>query len=210
MRKGKRQLFPAGTRRLFFYEKILHNFLLSGIIILSALGVFSGAFGTQTAPANTEYLRIHIRANSNEGEDQAVKYLVRDAVVAYLTPIVAETETREEAEAALDDCLPGLVRTAEQVLEKTDFSTGRARRSGKRSSPPACTESIRWKPGCIARSSYPWVRVRGIIGGASSIRPCVLRANRAIPLSIGAKSSKLSAAGRKITDQSFLFYRHAP
>ena len=105
-------------------KKFCITFLLSGIIILSALGVFSGAFGTQTAPANTEYLRIHIRANSNEGEDQAVKYLVRDAVVAYLTPIVAEAETREEAEAALDDCLPGLVKTAEQVLEKNGFFYG--------------------------------------------------------------------------------------
>ncbi len=46
---------------------------------------------------NTEYLRIHIRANSNSEEDQNVKYVVKEAVVNYLTPIVADCKTKSEA-----------------------------------------------------------------------------------------------------------------
>ena len=67
----------------FFMKKFCITFLLSGIIILSAIGFGTGILGSgSTANTNTEYLRIHIRANSNDGEDQAVKYMVRDAVVA--------------------------------------------------------------------------------------------------------------------------------
>ena len=75
-------------------KKFCITFLMSGIIILSAIGLCMGGFGG-SASANTEYLRIHIRANSNSGEDQAVKYIVRDAVVEFLTPLVAEAETKE-------------------------------------------------------------------------------------------------------------------
>ena len=35
-----------------------------------------------------EYLRLHIRANSNSQADQDVKYEVRDAVINYLTQVL--------------------------------------------------------------------------------------------------------------------------
>ena len=62
-------------------------FLLSIIISLTALG-FSSEFAGSNSDTSA-YLRIHIRADSNEAEAQAVKYLVRDGIVEYLTPIVA-------------------------------------------------------------------------------------------------------------------------
>ena len=37
-----------------------------------------------------DFLRIHIRADSNLHEAQAVKYLVKDALVKYLVPLVAK------------------------------------------------------------------------------------------------------------------------
>ena len=70
-------------------------FLTLVIITLTALG-FSGVFPSATVGAENEYLRIHIRADSNDGSAQAVKYLVRDDVVDYLTPLVAEYETKEK------------------------------------------------------------------------------------------------------------------
>ncbi len=106
-------------------KKFCITFLLSGIIILSAVGFFSGAFGgAGSVNPDTEYLRIHIRANSDSGEDQAVKYLVRDAVVEYLTPVVADAETRGEAEKVLKGCLAGIERAAEEVLRANGFSYG--------------------------------------------------------------------------------------
>ncbi|MBR2904165.1 MAG: stage II sporulation protein R, partial [Clostridia bacterium] len=59
-------------------RKICIIFLTSIIIILSAVGVCAPKQTSQT-----QYLRIHIRANSNSQRDQSVKYKVRDEVVEY-------------------------------------------------------------------------------------------------------------------------------
>ena len=56
--------------------------LLFGLVF-----TFGNAEGGAEDPAS--YLRLHVRANSDSEEDQAVKYLVRDALVEYLTPLVA-------------------------------------------------------------------------------------------------------------------------
>ncbi len=93
-------------------------FLLSLIIGITAFGFFSNE-----APmsANTEFLRIHIRADSNEADAQAVKYQVRDAVVEYLTPLVAECRTREQATAGLEERLNALSAVATRVLREQGF-----------------------------------------------------------------------------------------
>ena len=67
-----------------------------GILIIIALIVFSAGKGEQKA--DTEYLRIHIRANSNDEKDQSVKYEIKDMVVAYFTPLVENVTTKAEAE----------------------------------------------------------------------------------------------------------------
>lgn len=117
--------FLSEIRRLFFIEKILHNFFNVRHNNSTAIGFGTGIFGSGNAgSANTEYLRIHIRANSNGGEDQAVKYMVRDAVVEYLTPIAAEAETREEAMNLMNANLSGIERVAESVLREQGFTYG--------------------------------------------------------------------------------------
>ena len=97
-------------------------FLLSIIISLTALG-FSGGLGGSDRATN-EYLRIHIRADSNEREAQAVKYLVRDGIVEYLTPIVACCETKTEAINGVGARLDGIEKKAEQILSQNGFSYG--------------------------------------------------------------------------------------
>ncbi len=72
--------------------------LVSCIIALTAFGLISEKSGGQVCD---EYIRIHIRADSDDGDAQAVKYLVRDAVVEWLSPLVAECESFAEAETRL-------------------------------------------------------------------------------------------------------------
>ncbi|MBQ8427894.1 MAG: stage II sporulation protein R [Clostridia bacterium] len=98
-------------------KKICIIFLTSIIIILSAVGICQPQ---QTA--QTEYLRIHIRANSNSQEDQTVKYKVRDAVVEYLTPYVAASETLAEAEKTVYSQLDGVTAVACKTLINEGFS----------------------------------------------------------------------------------------
>ena len=107
-------------------------FLLSIIISLTAVGF--GVLPQNEAPMyelntkteeNTgEYLRIHIRADSNEDEAQAVKYKVRDRVVEYLTPLVAECRTKEEAMKTMRRALTDIEEVASAVLKENGFSYG--------------------------------------------------------------------------------------
>lgn len=100
-------------------KKICILFLAFLIIALSAIGL---AASKQEAEPETEYLRIHIRADSNLEKDQSVKYLVKDAVVELLTPYLAECDTREKAEKTLTKVLPEIERAANAVLERNGFS----------------------------------------------------------------------------------------
>ncbi len=100
-------------------KKICILFLAFLIIALSAIGL---AVQNSESEPETEYLRIHIRADSNLEKDQSVKYLVKDAVVELLTPYLAECDTREKAEKTLTNVLPEIERAANAVLDRNGFS----------------------------------------------------------------------------------------
>ena len=74
-----------------------------------------------TQRENNQYLRIHIRANSNSQADQAVKYLVKDAVVDALIPLLSEIESFEEAKNCIENNFLMIERVANYVLEKEGF-----------------------------------------------------------------------------------------
>ena len=94
-------------------RKIGIIFLLSCIISVTAIGVFFRKSGGQV---QGEYIRIHVRADSDEPQAQAVKYLVRDALVAALTPVVAECESYGEAARTLKEKEGALPEIAAQTL----------------------------------------------------------------------------------------------
>ena len=98
-------------------KKVCISFLIIAIIILSVEGLHLSSSRT-----HTEYLRIHIRANSNAEIDQSVKYLVKDAVVKYLTPFVAECKTKSQAENMLGQRLSYINAVADGVLTLNGFN----------------------------------------------------------------------------------------
>lgn len=57
-------------------------------------------------------LRLHVIAASDAPEEQAQKLLVRDAVLAYLRPLLADAADRAEAEERLFGDLDGVARAA--------------------------------------------------------------------------------------------------
>lgn len=91
-----------------------------GIICLALVGIV--AFFGAPAETNNEYLRIHIRANSNTAVDQAVKYQVKDAVVDFMIPLLATCETKAESIKTVEQNLDGIERVAESVLRENGFS----------------------------------------------------------------------------------------
>ncbi len=115
-------------------------FLSFVIIIVTAVGfsggMSNGALSAQTPsgsagqtlkaaqPQATDYLRIHIRADSNEEKAQAVKYEVRDRIVEYLTPVVANCDSKAQALKEIEGRLPKLEELAGEVLQEEGFIYG--------------------------------------------------------------------------------------
>lgn len=94
------------------------------IIIVALVLILGGlmTFGILNNKETSEYLRIHIRANSNSEIDQNVKYLVKDAVVQIMIPFLSECETKSEAETIILKNFDLIEKTANQVLAVNGFS----------------------------------------------------------------------------------------
>ncbi len=92
-------------------------------VAIAAIAFWCGGF-SDMGSANDAYLRIHIRADSNEAEAQAVKYKVRDAVVKFLTPVVADCGTKDAAMKKIAEKLGEIEETAESVLAANGYGYG--------------------------------------------------------------------------------------
>ena len=62
-------------------------------------------------------IRLHVVANSDSSEDQAVKLQVRDAIVSYLQPIAAKCSNKEQAMAYIRENLDSLQNVANNALQ---------------------------------------------------------------------------------------------
>ena len=109
------------------------------IALLIGLAVFltSGALALRTQDELADkVVRLHVLANSDSGEDQALKLQVRDVVLERATAILEQSADRREAESCLRGQLLELERiAAEEIaaegydypvtvnLENTDFPT---------------------------------------------------------------------------------------
>ena len=99
---------------------------------LAVIFVCAIAFGTvfavnslsAKASADTDYLRIHVRANSNSAEDQRVKYEVKDEVVKYITPFVADCVTKEKAMKVMSGILPQIEDVCKKALKERGYNYG--------------------------------------------------------------------------------------
>ena len=63
-------------------------------------------------------IRLHVVANSDSTEDQAVKVQVKDAIVSYLQPIVEKMPDKEQAMAYIQENLATLQTLSNNVLNK--------------------------------------------------------------------------------------------
>lgn len=79
-------------------------------------------FGEKKQGQNTAYLRIHIRANSNLEQDQNIKYKVKDAIVAYLSPRLEGGKTIEQAKQIVKAELLNLETISNKVLGENNYT----------------------------------------------------------------------------------------
>ncbi len=94
------------------------------IILLLFLAAFlaSGAMALQTGQAlSDKVVRLHVLANSDSEEDQALKLKVRDRLLAYAEPILEGAADRREAEALLRRRLRELEDIAAQEIRANGY-----------------------------------------------------------------------------------------
>lgn len=72
------------------------------LMVAAALFLMSGALALQTQDQLADkVVRLHVLANSDSEEDQALKLRVRDRVLERATELLEQSENRQEAEALL-------------------------------------------------------------------------------------------------------------
>lgn len=96
---------------------------LFAIFFLILVGGIIAVFGsTYKQKENSNgYLRIHIRANSNEKVDQDVKYVIKDKIVEFLTPVISRCETKKDFIDALQKNLNNICCIANEILAQNNF-----------------------------------------------------------------------------------------
>ena len=104
------------TRRTL---RIVELALLLGTAVFLLTGAW--ALNTQRDLAD-RVVRLHVLANSDSEEDQALKLLVRDVVLERATALLEQTESRAEAEALLRESLPELETIAEETVRANGYS----------------------------------------------------------------------------------------
>jgi stage II sporulation protein R len=103
-------------------RKIIYGVIAVFFAVLVVLALLPAE--AQDAEARYGYIRIHVRANGNSQAEQDVKYAVKEAITAYLTPKVAECKTREDAYAVIKSNLNGISATADGALRARGFTYG--------------------------------------------------------------------------------------
>ena len=94
--------------------KLIEIALLIGLAVFLASGGLALRAQSQLAE---RVVRLHVLANSDGQEDQALKLLVRDRVLARATELLTQARDRTEAEALLRAELPELEALAVRELQ---------------------------------------------------------------------------------------------
>lgn len=96
----------------------------SVFVIIIATVVFAMFYPAAENKAENDYLRIHVRANSNSQIDQSVKYKVKDEVVALISERITECTDKEAATRVLTSLIPEIEEVSDRVLRANGFYYG--------------------------------------------------------------------------------------
>lgn len=96
--------------------------LLTVSALIAFIFVFLGLMPVHgEAEIYDSVLRLHVLANSDSDEDQALKLRVRDSILNAAAPIIADCNTREDAIAAISNATPTLLSSARECIEREGF-----------------------------------------------------------------------------------------
>ena len=85
------------------------------------VGCFYLNLSNQTSLTNADYLRLHIRANSNEECDQNIKYNIKDKVLDLITKDVCNIQSKEELAEYFVRNKKNLEKFVNKILKENGF-----------------------------------------------------------------------------------------
>ena len=139
----------------------MQNRLLTVTLVLCAVLLVIGLLPVHGEEAVYDtVVRLHVLANSDSEEDQALKLKVRDAVLAATEPMLVGCEAQEDAKAALEKNLAQLESIASAVIESEGFSYPVAVTLGEEEYPTRNYENFCFPAG-------PYLSLRICIGDAA-------------------------------------------
>ena len=167
------------------------------LIILLALALLIGLLAV--LPVHSEsniyesVLRLHVIANSDSDEDQALKLLVRDAVLLEAQSLLKSTSSRDDAKRIIAQSTERLRLAAERAVRENGYSYSVSITLGKENYPTKSYESCAFPAG-----EYTSLQI--FIGDASGQNWwCVLFP----PLCLSAATDKDAFASVGITDGQY-------
>lgn len=93
------------------------------ILLLSYLLIYSISYANNISTNLGESVfRLHVIANSDSSEDQNLKYLVRDQLIAYMNNLCVDVSSKEEAIQIANDHIDEFYHIAKEVVQKNGFS----------------------------------------------------------------------------------------
>ena len=92
------------------------------VIVVLILLLIIGASFLPTAEVEYDYLRLHIRANSNSEIDQNIKYEIKDELVEFLTPYFCNVTSKNEAIEIVNNLKEKMSEICVDVLRKNEFN----------------------------------------------------------------------------------------
>ncbi len=91
------------------------------LISVSVLILSGFVINSEVEALSDKLIRIHVVANSDSEEDQALKLKVRDTVLELLAPVLESAESRSEAEQIIKESMAEITAAAENTIRENGF-----------------------------------------------------------------------------------------
>ncbi len=92
------------------------------LILFAAIGTLLLTSCSENSAKKEDYIRIHVRANSNSEADQTVKLAVRDGIIQYLAPLSVSVKNKEEMWALMQKKRNEIKKIADDTLLSCGYS----------------------------------------------------------------------------------------
>lgn len=96
--------------------------LILALVLTFLCGAAASRSQRELQDLSEKLIRLHVVANSDTEEDQALKLKVRDRILLEVTPLLEGVSDREEATARIEASLGGIITAAEEVIRAEGYA----------------------------------------------------------------------------------------